>query len=265
MALKFDTDFSISRLFLTKEVRLFIIDLETSDGQVLTFVAPTIATAYLDERFSLVYRLITMDEDELSKKIGLKIKDSFQLIDLILFKLGFYAQFSHLREDIEYFLTILFKGAEIKYEHLVINIDGVTITKEIWEYFIYVLKLCYGERASKPQAMPSLENMSEEARKFFLAQQEMEKKLQKIRKTGKHYDSSGKLINNEFDDGIAKIFLTIIYEFPSLTFDYLYQQTMAQILWLQRYAAGAMSYEVNAQAFAAGNFKKGKKLEPFIK
>jgi hypothetical protein len=40
---------------------------------------------------------------------------------------------------------------------------------------------------------------------------------------------------------------------------------MAQIQWLQTHAAGAVSYEVNAQAFAAGNTKKGKKLEFFIK
>jgi hypothetical protein len=47
--------------------------------------------------------------------------------------------------------------------------------------------------------------------------------------------------------------------------DYLINQTMAQIQWLQKQAAGAVSYEVNAQAFAAGNMKKGKKLEFFIK
>jgi hypothetical protein len=40
---------------------------------------------------------------------------------------------------------------------------------------------------------------------------------------------------------------------------------MAQIQWLQKYAAGAVSYEVNAKAFAAGNVKKGKKLDFFIK
>jgi hypothetical protein len=59
--------------------------------------------------------------------------------------------------------------------------------------------------------------------------------------------------------------LSITYAFPSLTFDYLYNQTMAQIQWLQKHAAGAMSYEVNAKAFAAGNVKKGKKLDFFIK
>jgi hypothetical protein len=40
---------------------------------------------------------------------------------------------------------------------------------------------------------------------------------------------------------------------------------MAQIQWLQKYAAGAVSYEVNAEVFAAGNMKKGSKLDFFIK
>jgi hypothetical protein len=64
---------------------------------------------------------------------------------------------------------------------------------------------------------------------------------------------------------MAKILLSITYAFPSMTIDYLVDQTMAQIQWLQKHAAGAMSYEVNAQAFAAGNMKKGKKLDFFIK
>jgi hypothetical protein len=65
-------------------------------------------------------------------------------------------------------------------------------------------------------------------------------------------------------DSLIKSFLTIQYKF-NLSFDYLAEQTMAQIQWLQQYAAGAVSYEVNAQAFAAGNTKKGKKLDFFIK
>jgi hypothetical protein len=65
-------------------------------------------------------------------------------------------------------------------------------------------------------------------------------------------------------DATLKAFLSIQYAF-NLSFDYLAEQTMAQIQWLQEYAAGAVSYEVNAQAFAAGNMKKGKKLDFFIK
>lgn len=265
MALELNTDFSISRLFLTKKVRIFIEDLELKTSQILTFSAPTIADIYTDDKLSMVYKMLTSDFEDFSRKACIKIETSFDFLDLLLFKLIPFREFSNWNKDVKYFLSTIFKGLNITYDKNLLTIDGVIITKEIWEYFIYVLKLCYGEKARKPQAPISLEGMSEEARKFFLAQQELEAKLQKIRRTGIHYDSNGKAIQNTSDDAIAKIFLTIIYEFPSLTFDYLFQQTMAQILWLQRYAAGAMSYEVNAQAFAAGNFKKGKKLEPFIK
>lgn len=95
---------------------------------------------------------------------------------------------------------------------------------------------------------------SEEARKLFLAQQENEERLQRL----KAQRSSDK-------ESLIKALLTITYVFPSMTIDYLFNQTMAQIQWLQTNAAGAVSYEVNAQAFAAGNMKKGKKLDFFIK
>ena len=87
-----------------------------------------------------------------------------------------------------------------------------------------------------------------------MAQREKEERIAKLKST-KQVDQ----------DALIKSFLSITYAFPSLTIDYLCNQTMAQIQWLQKYAAGAMSYEVNAQAMAAGNMKKGKKLEFFIK
>ena len=95
---------------------------------------------------------------------------------------------------------------------------------------------------------------SEEARKIYLAQKANEEKIRKIRaqKQGQ-------------GDELMKSLLSITYKFPSLSFDYLFNQTMAQIQWLQKHAAGAVSYEVNAQAYAAGNVKKGKKLDFFIK
>lgn len=87
-----------------------------------------------------------------------------------------------------------------------------------------------------------------------MAQQENEEKIRRIKSQG-----------NQGTDDLMKAFLAITYAFPSLTIDYLFDQTMAQIQWLQKYAAGAVSYEVNAKAFAAGNMKKGKKLDFFIK
>ena len=87
-----------------------------------------------------------------------------------------------------------------------------------------------------------------------MAQREQEEKIAKLKQS-----------RNNDKDGLAKILLSITYAFPSITIDYLCNQTMAQIQWLQKYAAGAVSYEVNAQALAAGNMKKGKKLDFFIK
>ena len=87
-----------------------------------------------------------------------------------------------------------------------------------------------------------------------MGQREQEEKIAKLKQN-----------RNGDKDGLAKILLSITYAFPSITIDYLCNQTMAQIQWLQKYAAGAVSYEVNAQAMAAGNMKKGKKLEFFIK
>lgn len=87
-----------------------------------------------------------------------------------------------------------------------------------------------------------------------MAQREQEEKIAKLKQS-----------RDGDKDGLAKVLLSITYAFPSITIDYLCNQTMAQIQWLQKYAAGAVSYEVNAQAMAAGNMKKGKKLEFFIK
>lgn len=103
--------------------------------------------------------------------------------------------------------------------------------------------------------MPPPVFSSEEDYKLYLAQQAREEKLNRIKGSNKNGDK----------EGLMKMCLTIMYSFPSFTIDYLFNQTLAQIQWLQKYAAGAVSYEVNAKAFAAGNVKKGHKLEFFIK
>jgi len=112
-----------------------------------------------------------------------------------------------------------------------------------------LLKLSSGEKVTQPPVFDS-----EQARKSYLAQQEREEKIRKIKSQG-----------NKDQESLMKAFLAITYSFPSITIDYLFDQTMAQIQWLQKYAAGAVSYEVNAKAYAAGNVKKGKKLDFFIK
>ena len=60
---------------------------------------------------------------------------------------------------------------------------------------------------------------SEAEKKFYLAQKEMEDKIQSIKEKNKIFEN----------DGLMKAILLIIYSFPSLTIDYLIQQTVAQI------------------------------------
>lgn len=52
-----------------------------------------------------------------------------------------------------------------------------------------------------------------------MAQKKAEERIAALRKQSK----------NIADDSLLKVFLRIIYAFPSLTIDYLTQQTMAQI------------------------------------
>ena len=59
----------------------------------------------------------------------------------------------------------------------------------------------------------------EAARKFYLAQMEYEKQIKRIKQNAKNGD----------ENGLIKSFLMITYAFPSLTIDYLFNQTMAQI------------------------------------
>ena len=75
-----------------------------------------------------------------------------------------------------------------------------------------MLKLSYGEKAEKPRTFGS-----EDERKFYLAQKEMDERIKNI-KSQKKGDS----------EGLLKAFLSIQYKF-NLSFDYLAEQTMAQI------------------------------------
>jgi hypothetical protein len=61
---------------------------------------------------------------------------------------------------------------------------------------------------------------SPEERAFYLKQQELEEKIKKIKDDNKE---------NGDKEGLLKSMLSITYSFPSLTFDYLFNQTMAQI------------------------------------
>ena len=240
------SDYSISKLFVDKTVRI------SADNQIINLKLRTLRDFYEDRDWNAFYHIISMSEVSLGQTLKLKEevlkeKSHYEIIKILIFDLGQFNQFKKIYTIFLDQFNKLFDKFELKNGEFVI--DDVTITNDIWEYIIYLLKLSYGEKIEKPVIFSS-----EEARKFYLAQKANEEKIKKIRSSKEGEGSE-----------IMKILLSIIYKFPSITIDYLFDQTMAQIIWLRKYAAGAVSYEVNAQAFAAGNVKKGKKLDFFIK
>ena len=235
-------NFSIFNLFLDKKVKIY------ANQKFFFLRLPTIKEFSLNDKINATYHIWTLSEEKRQQIIPIECDSSFDFINIILFQLGIYKEYKDVLSNFQESLTFFLPDLEIDYQNKQLIVNGITITDEIWEYILYLLKLSCGEKVEKPRTFAS-----KDERQFYLAQKKMEEKIKKI-KAQKPGDS----------DSLLKSFLTIQYEF-NLSFDYLAEQTLAQIQWLQQYAAGAVSYEVNAQAFAAGNMKKGKKLDFFIK
>ena len=181
----------------------------------------------------------------------MKCDSSLEFVLNILFKLNIYKEFENISRFFETALQFFIPDLTIDYikKHLIVN--EIIITDEVWDYILYLIKKSQGEKVEKPPTF-----QTEQDRQNYLAQKKLDDKIKRIKQQN---------AANADPNGLLKIFLSITYAFPSLTFDYLFNQTMAQIHWLQEYAAGSVSYEVNAKAFAAGNIKKGSKLDFFIK
>ena len=234
-------NFSLFGLFMDKHVKIII------DKQYFQIRVPSIKDFYTNDMVNATYHLWTASAVEIYKVVPIKVNTSFEFVNVILFQFAIYKEFESYVKMIQEMLTWFIPNIEIDNYNKKLTVNNITITEEIWEYIVYVLRLSCGEKVEKPRTFAS-----DEERKFYLAQKEMDAKIKKIKS------------KNTDIDATLKAFLSIQYAF-NLSFDYLAEQTMAQIQWLQTHAAGAVSYEVNAQAFAAGNMKKGKKLDFFIK
>ena len=236
-------NYSLSRLFITKDINIFV------DDKMFSLKLKTLKDFYIDNTWNSIYHIWKGSITSTQKMFVVPIKSHWDKITTVLFNLGQYDKYREIYDTFIRYIKELIPGIEIQISQKLLTVNGITITEEIWEYIIYLLQLTNGEKVTQP-----LSFSSEEAKRFYLAQKANEERIAAIRQQ-KQGDA----------DAMAKILLSITYAFPSMTIDYLVDQTMAQIQWLQKHAAGAVSYEVNAQAFAAGNVKKGKKLDFFIK
>lgn len=241
----FTNDFSITRLFASenKDVRVFV------DKAQITLHLKTIRDLYENEDWLTCYSIITRDD---KRKVFIpkpyQSLEPYNEIKTLIFELGLYSEYKQLvgilRTQLEFFIQDL----SFDFEQKELVAGAVTITADIWNYLIYVLKLSCGEKEKKPMVFTD-----EASKQLYLAQLEMEKRVNKI----KNGDGKGD------DTQILKMLVSIIYQFPSLTLDYLFNQTMAQIHWLYGYAMKSVSYEVTSAAYTAGNLKKGTKLRFF--
>ena len=239
---------NITKLFSNKQITI------TIDNQFSFIVVPKLVRDFVEnDSWNQTFYLLTLNALDWKEMFGNKIDydESLYYIQTIIFQLAAYKQYREMADNFEKYIKELIPSLEIQNTTKEFIINGVTITPEIWNYVIYVLQLTCGKKVQKPHTFSTPEEKA-----FFLKQQEMERRIKKIRQNA----------NNQQDsEGIIKSMLAITYSFPSITIDYLFDQTMAQIHWLAKMAAQEVSYRVNAQAFAAGNMKRGKKLEFFIK
>lgn len=240
-------NFSISRLFMQKEVSVFL------DKKLITTIHLKTARDFVcNSQWNGIYQLWT-DLDEWHRIFpNLQLDSIIEYLELLKFELGKYKQYSQFVDDMDQCFNETFDFIDFDFQLQKFILNGVIITPEIWDYCVYLLKLSQGEKVTKPRTFNS-----EEERAFYMQQLEYEKRIQQIKQKG---NSAG-----GDKEGLIKTCLYIVYAFPSLTLDYLFNQTMAQIYWLQKMAAESVSYSFNEKAFAAGNVKNGKKLDFFIK
>lgn len=238
------SDFSLTRLFITKEINISI-----DSKQSFVVKVKTVKDFYVDNKWNGVYCLWCMDILQWKNMLNQDFTNVWEYIKFLIFDLGKYSQYRDVADSFIQYLQDVILNLEFDWQRKECKIGSLTITSEIWDYIIYILKLTCGEKVEQPPIFNSPEE-----RAFYLKQLEYEARIKKIKQQ-----------NQGDKDSLIKGMLAIVYSFPSLTLDYLFEQTMAQIHWLQKMAAGEVSYSINAQAMAAGNMKKGKKLDFFIK
>lgn len=241
--MNFTNNFSVTKLFISKDLTV------SADNQSFIVRAPSIRDFYENSDLNSVFHLWTSPLVEIQKLYFTPVLNSFDALTTMIFDYGKFDKYRTIANKMREVLPMILPQIQIDMIQRNLSLNGLIINAEIWDYILYLLKLTCGVKASQP-----LSFTSEEARKFFMAQREQEEKIARIKQS-----------RSQDPNALLKALLSITYAFPSLTIDYLCNQTMAQIQWLQKYAAGAVSYEVNAQALAAGNMKKGKKLDFFIK
>lgn len=236
---------SLTKLFTNKEVVL-----RNEKKEEIKMIVPTIKEKFNNENLIVFYGILSEGKkkfQEIFKVLNISIENNLDVINALCFKTVSFVEFQRFRQDILKSFEFLFKTVKINDKREIL-IQGHLLDINLWEEIEYILLTCDGESVTK---MPA--NITPEYREFLQQQKENEEKIKKVK---------GASNNSGSPDGILKIFLIIVYIFPSFNFEQLFDMTLSQIIWLQRLSSKAINYGVESIAYANGNLKK---LNFFIK
>ena len=121
------SDYSITRLFITKEVRVIV------DNQDFIVKVKTLKDFFIDRDWNAAFHIWTSPVNKLGNSLGLKNKsltDSYDLLHLILFDLGQYSEFRKIYTLFNNVLKDILPQIRIESNNITIN--GISMTREIW-------------------------------------------------------------------------------------------------------------------------------------
>lgn len=246
----FKNNFDLFQLFITKKVHIW------DDHIQFDIRVPTIRDLYTNDSMNLIRHFLTCPRSQLEQFNPLQSKDeldSYHIILTTIFELAPYAEYRAYATKFREGLQRLIPGLKFNNDNHTMTInENVVLNTDICNYIGYILKLSCGEKVEVPFAAKTAREQ-----KFYSAQRGVEDRIAALRRKNGNSDKT--------QNSLLKSFLFIEYAFPSYSHDYLLDQTMAQIRWLQQYAAASVSYKVSEKTFAAGNMKKNSKLDFFIK
>ena len=118
-------NFNIFNLFLDKKVKIFV------DQEVFQVKLPTIREFTQMDKVNAIYHIWTLPEDKMQTVIPIPCKDSFDLVNNILFKMGIYKEYSSITSGFKEALEFFIPDIEIDYKNKQLIADDITITSEI--------------------------------------------------------------------------------------------------------------------------------------
>ena len=168
--MKITDNYSITTLFITKNINIYC------DNKIIKLNVPTIKDLYTNLDLNSIYHIWTSSFEDLQKLYFTPITDCFNAIETMIFEYGQYNRYRIIATKMREVLVWLIPNINIDMKLKALSVDGLTITSEIWDYILYILKLICGEKVTQPLSFDS-----EEARKFYMAQREQEEKITKLR------------------------------------------------------------------------------------